>query len=83
MVVISEKAWQALAPADQQILSEVAEDAQAVVWARFATIRAEAFAAAVQKGVRIVGPSGRHRTVAGLQRSSSGGVYGAGGTGRT
>jgi len=56
-VVINEKAWQALAPAQQEILSEVAEDAQAVMWARFATIRAEAFAAAVQKGVRIVEPS--------------------------
>ena len=56
-VVINEKAWQALAPAQQQILSEVAEDAQDIMWARFATIRAEAFAAAVKKGVRIVEPS--------------------------
>jgi C4-dicarboxylate-binding protein DctP len=57
-VVINEKAWLALAPAEQQILSEAAEDAQAVMWARFVTIRAAAFAAAVQKGMRIVEPSG-------------------------
>jgi len=56
-VVINEKAWQALAPAEQQILSEVAEDAQDVIWARFAKIRAEAFAATVRKGVRIVEPA--------------------------
>jgi C4-dicarboxylate-binding protein DctP len=56
-VVINEKAWRAIAPADRQIMSEVAEDAQAVMWARFATIRAGAFAAAVRKGVRIVEPS--------------------------
>jgi len=56
-VVINEQAWQALAPAEQQILSEAADDAQAVMWARFATIRADAFAAAVQKGMRIVEPS--------------------------
>jgi C4-dicarboxylate-binding protein DctP len=57
VVVINEKAWQALSSAEQQILSEVAEDAQDVMWARFATIRAQAFAGAVQKGVRIVDPS--------------------------
>jgi C4-dicarboxylate-binding protein DctP len=56
-VVINEKAWLALAPAEQQVFSEVAEDAQAVMWARFATTRAEAFASAVQKGMRIVEPS--------------------------
>ena len=56
-VVINEQAWQALAPAEQQIRSEAADDAQAVMWARFATIRADAFAAAVQKGMRIVEPS--------------------------
>jgi len=54
MVVINEKAWQRLSPAHQEILSEVAQDVQGYMWARFATIRAEAYAFAVQKGMRIV-----------------------------
>ena len=56
-VFINEQAWQALSPVEQQIVSEVAEDTQDVMWARFARIRADAFAGAVQKGVRIVEPS--------------------------
>ena len=55
-VFINEQAWQALSPAERQIVSEVAEDTQDVR-ARFARIRADAFAGAVQKGLRIVEPS--------------------------
>jgi C4-dicarboxylate-binding protein DctP len=56
LVVINEKAWQSLAPAHREILREVAQDAQSYMWARFAAIRAEAYAFANQKGMRIVEP---------------------------
>jgi C4-dicarboxylate-binding protein DctP len=54
MVVINDKAWQRLSPEHQEILVELAQDAQAYMWARFATIRAQAYALAAQKGMRIV-----------------------------
>lgn len=56
LVVINEKAWQSLAPAHREILREVAQDAQSYMWTRFATIRAEAYAFADQKGMRIIEP---------------------------
>jgi C4-dicarboxylate-binding protein DctP len=54
VVVISESAWQRLSLEHQEILTELAQDAQSYMWARFATIRAEAYALAAQKGMRIV-----------------------------
>jgi C4-dicarboxylate-binding protein DctP len=54
LVVINEKAWQRLAPDHQTILGELAEEAQNLMWARFAKIRADAYAFAVQKGMRVV-----------------------------
>jgi C4-dicarboxylate-binding protein DctP len=54
MIVINENAWQRLTPEQQEIFTELAQDAQAYMWARFATIRAEAFAFAASKGMRIV-----------------------------
>ena len=54
MIVINEDAWQRLTPEQQEVFTELAQDAQAYMWARFATIRAEAFAFAVSKGMRIV-----------------------------
>jgi C4-dicarboxylate-binding protein DctP len=54
MVVISEQAWQKLTDEQREILSELAQDAQAYMWARFATVRAEAYAFAKRKGMRIV-----------------------------
>jgi len=54
MVVINEKAWQRLAPENQEIFGELAQEAQNLMWARFATIKAEAYAFAVRKGMRIV-----------------------------
>ena len=56
LVVINEKAWQSLTPRYRDIVSEIAEDAQAHMWARFTGIRAEAYAFAAQKGMRIVEP---------------------------
>jgi TRAP-type C4-dicarboxylate transport system substrate-binding protein len=35
-------------------MSEVGQDSQSYMWARFATIRADAYAFAAQKGLRIV-----------------------------
>jgi C4-dicarboxylate-binding protein DctP len=54
MVVINEKAWQGLTPEHQEILREAARDAQQRMWERFAAIKAEAYAFAVQKGMKVV-----------------------------
>ena len=54
IIAINEQAWQKLTPEQQEILTELAQDAQAYMWARFATIRAEAYALAAEKGMRIV-----------------------------
>jgi C4-dicarboxylate-binding protein DctP len=54
MVVINEQTWQKLTPEQQVILTELAQDAQNYMWARFVTIRAAAYALAVEKGMRIV-----------------------------
>jgi C4-dicarboxylate-binding protein DctP len=54
LVVIDEKAWQRLSPEHRSIIGELAEEAQNLMWARFATIRAGAYAYAVQKGMKIV-----------------------------
>jgi C4-dicarboxylate-binding protein DctP len=56
LVVINEKAWQSLTPRHRDLVSEIAEDAHALMWARFTSIRAEAYAFAAQKGMRIVEP---------------------------
>jgi C4-dicarboxylate-binding protein DctP len=54
MVVIEERAWRRLTAEQQEILSELGQDAQSYMWARFSTVRAEAYALAVEKGMRIV-----------------------------
>jgi C4-dicarboxylate-binding protein DctP len=54
MVVINEQAWQKLTPEQQVTLTELGQDAQNYMWARFVTIRAEAYALAVEKGMGIV-----------------------------
>jgi C4-dicarboxylate-binding protein DctP len=54
VIVINAKAWQKLTSQQREIFEELAQDAQAYMWARFATIRAEAYAFAVKKGMRIV-----------------------------
>src|SRR5262245_62108447 len=54
MVVINEQAWRRLTPEQREILTELSEDAQSYMWARFATVRANAYALAVEKGMRIV-----------------------------
>ena len=54
VVAINEKAWQSLAPENQKILHELAQDAQSRMWERFAATKAEAYAFAVQKGMKIV-----------------------------
>ncbi|MBO0766908.1 MAG: TRAP transporter substrate-binding protein DctP [Hyphomicrobiaceae bacterium] len=54
MVVINEQTWQKLTPDEQVILTELGQDAQNYMWARFVTIRTEAYALAVEKGMRIV-----------------------------
>jgi len=56
LVIINEKTWQSLTPRFRDIMIEIAEDAQAHMWARFTDIRAEAYAFASQKGMRIVEP---------------------------
>jgi C4-dicarboxylate-binding protein DctP len=56
VVVVNEKAWQSLTPAHRQIVTELAEDAQSHMWARFTEIRSDAYAFAKQKGMRIVQP---------------------------
>ena len=55
MVVINDTAWQKLSPEHQTIFLELAKDAQDYMWARFVTIRAQAYAFALQQGMRIVG----------------------------
>jgi C4-dicarboxylate-binding protein DctP len=54
MVVINDNAWQRLSPEHQKILLELAKDAQDLMWARFVTIRAQAFAFALQQGMRVI-----------------------------
>jgi C4-dicarboxylate-binding protein DctP len=54
MVVINGQAWDKLEPEHQVILTELAQDAQSYMWARFVTIRADAYAYAIEKGMRIV-----------------------------
>jgi C4-dicarboxylate-binding protein DctP len=56
VVVVNEKAWQGLTPAQREVLSELAQDAQSDMWARFTAIRAEAYAFARQKGMKVVEP---------------------------
>jgi TRAP-type C4-dicarboxylate transport system substrate-binding protein len=56
MVVINEKAWQRLSPTQRETFAELAQDAHGYMWARFATIRAQAYEFAAQKGMRIVEP---------------------------
>jgi C4-dicarboxylate-binding protein DctP len=53
MVVINAQTWEKLVPEHQMILTELAQDAQSYMWARFVTIRADAYAYAVGKGMRI------------------------------
>jgi C4-dicarboxylate-binding protein DctP len=53
MIAINENAWQRLTPEQQEIVTELAQDAQDYMWARFATIRAQAYAFAVEKGMRV------------------------------
>jgi C4-dicarboxylate-binding protein DctP len=54
MVVVNEKAWQRLDPEHQSVLNELAHEAQNLMWARFARIRADAYTFALQKGMRVV-----------------------------
>jgi C4-dicarboxylate-binding protein DctP len=54
LFAINEQAWQKLTPEQQEILTELGQDAQAYMWARFATIRAEAYALAAEKGMQVV-----------------------------
>jgi C4-dicarboxylate-binding protein DctP len=54
MIVINDKAWQKLTQEQREIFAELGQDAQSYMWARFAAVRAEAYAFAVEKGMRIV-----------------------------
>jgi C4-dicarboxylate-binding protein DctP len=54
IVVINDKVWQGLSREHQETLADLAEDAQGYMWARFATVREQAYALAAQKGMRIV-----------------------------
>jgi C4-dicarboxylate-binding protein DctP len=54
IVVINDKAWQRLSREQQEILTELAQDAQGYMWARFTTIREQAYAVAAQKRMRLV-----------------------------
>ena len=54
MIVINDNAWQRLSSEHQKILLELAKDAQDYMWARFVTIRAEAYAFALKQGMRVV-----------------------------
>jgi C4-dicarboxylate-binding protein DctP len=56
VVVVNEKAWQGLAPAQREVVSELAQEAQTDMWARFTAIRADAYAFARQKGMKVVEP---------------------------
>jgi C4-dicarboxylate-binding protein DctP len=57
MVVINDSAWRRLSAEHQEVLAELAQDAQNFMWARFATIRAQAYAFAEQRGMRIIAPT--------------------------
>jgi C4-dicarboxylate-binding protein DctP len=54
VIVVNDRAWQKLSPEQQDLLVELAQDAQSYMWARFATIRAEAYRSALQKGMHVV-----------------------------
>jgi C4-dicarboxylate-binding protein DctP len=54
MIAINENAWRRLTPEQQAIVTELAQDAQDYMWASFATIRARAYAFAIEKGMRVV-----------------------------
>jgi C4-dicarboxylate-binding protein DctP len=56
MIVVNGNAWQRLSAEQQEIFTELAQDAQAYMWTRFSTIRAEAYAFAASKGMGIVDP---------------------------
>ena len=56
VVVVNEKAWQSLTPAHRQVVADLAHDAQSDMWVRFTSIRADAYAFAKQKGMKIVEP---------------------------
>jgi C4-dicarboxylate-binding protein DctP len=56
VVVVNEKAWQSLALAHREVLSELARQAQADMWARFAANRAAAYDFARQKGMKVIEP---------------------------
>jgi C4-dicarboxylate-binding protein DctP len=58
VVVINERVWQRLSLEHREIVAELAQDAQNFMWARFATVRAQAYASAVEKGMRIVEATG-------------------------
>lgn len=54
MVVINDIVWQRLSAEHQEVLVELAQDSQAYMWARFATIRAQAYEIAAQRGMRVI-----------------------------
>jgi C4-dicarboxylate-binding protein DctP len=54
MIAINEDAWRRLTAEQQEIVTELAQDAQDYMWASFATIRAQAYAFAIEKGMRVV-----------------------------
>jgi C4-dicarboxylate-binding protein DctP len=54
MIVINENAWRRLTPEHQEIVTELAQDAQDYMWASFATVRDQAYAFAIEKGMRVV-----------------------------
>jgi C4-dicarboxylate-binding protein DctP len=54
MIVINDKAWQRLAGEHQTVLRDVAQGAQERMWERFATIKAEAYAFAIKKGMTVI-----------------------------
>jgi TRAP-type C4-dicarboxylate transport system substrate-binding protein len=56
VVVVNDRKWQSLSPAEQAILTTAADAAQTRMWERFAAVRAEAFAQAKGKGMTLVAP---------------------------
>jgi C4-dicarboxylate-binding protein DctP len=54
VIVINDEAWRRLSRERQETFTELAEDAQAYMWPRFATVRGEAYDLASQKGMRTV-----------------------------
>jgi C4-dicarboxylate-binding protein DctP len=54
MIAINQDAWRRLTPEQQAIVTELAQDAQDIMWGSFATIRAQAYAFAIEKGMRVV-----------------------------